>query len=67
MINDANKNATQRNFYANTFVSGKRIDDVCERKEMKLKDANTHVAELTKERDQLKALNNKLLERVEIL
>jgi hypothetical protein len=34
---------------------------------MKLKDAATNVAELTKEKDQLKALNNKLMERVEVL
>ena len=66
-MNEANKNATQRNFFASSFVSGKRIDDVCQKKEMKLKDESAKVAELMKEKDQLKALNNKLNERVELL
>ena len=49
------------------MVSGKRIDDVCEKNQMKLNDENKKVQELTKERDQLKALNNKLLEKVSLL
>jgi regulator of replication initiation timing len=40
---------------------------VCQKKEMKLLDESAKVAELSKEKDQLKALNNKLNERVEML
>jgi hypothetical protein len=43
------------------------MDDVCEKNQKKLKDESLKVQEMTKERDQLKALNKKLLEKVSLL
>ena len=48
-------------------MTGVRIDDVVEKKEKKLMNTEKNVQELKKERDQLNALNNKLIERVEVL
>lgn len=43
------------------------MDDVCEKKEQKMKNESLKVDELKQENSQIKALNNKLLERVETL
>ena len=67
MAHSVRKTVKEHNFHAQTFVTGTRIDDICEKKEIKLKNVSNTVIDLEKERDQLKALNNKLLERVEIL
>ena len=67
LSNDSQTAAKHKAFYQTAFVSGTRIDDVCERKEKRLKNVSSKVGELEKERDQLKSLNSKLLERVEVL
>ena len=67
MAHDVRSTVKDHNFHTQTFVTGTRIDDICEKKEIKLKNVSSQVTELEKERDQIKALNNKLLERVEIL
>jgi len=59
--------SSHRNFYQSTFITGSRIDDVCEKKEKNAAITAMNVRELEQERDQLKALNIKLLTRVEIL